>query len=56
MKSEIEPRSSLFVRAAGLSDRVDYRLMETDKEKDQPNQNDDRRALPKSQPSCARRG
>ena len=34
MKSEIEPRSSLFVRAAGLSDRVDYRLMETDKEKD----------------------
>jgi hypothetical protein len=34
MKSEIEPRSSLFVRAAGLSDRVDYRLMETAKEKD----------------------
>jgi hypothetical protein len=34
MKSEIEPRSSLFVRGSGLSDRVDYRLMETPKEKD----------------------
>jgi hypothetical protein len=34
MKSGAEPRASLFVRGAGLSDRVDYRLMETPEEKD----------------------
>jgi hypothetical protein len=34
MKSGAEPRTSLFVRASGLSDRVDYRLMETPEEKD----------------------
>jgi hypothetical protein len=34
MKSRVEPRSSLFARGAGLSDRVNYRLMETPEEKD----------------------
>jgi len=34
MKCAAEPRNSLFVRGAGLSDRVDYRLMETPEEKD----------------------
>jgi hypothetical protein len=34
MKSEVEPRTSLFVRGSGLSDRVDYRLMQTHEEKD----------------------
>ena len=34
MKSEVEPRTSLFVRGSGLSDRVDYRLMQTPEEKD----------------------
>jgi hypothetical protein len=34
MKSGAEPRTSLFVRESGLSDRVDYRLMETPEEKD----------------------
>ena len=34
MKSGAEPRTSLYVRGAGLSDRVDYRLMETPEEKD----------------------
>jgi hypothetical protein len=34
MKSRAEPRTSLFVPESGLSDRVDYRLMETAEEKD----------------------
>lgn len=34
MRSGVEPRTSLFVRGSGLSDRVDYRLMETSEEKD----------------------
>ena len=34
MKSVAEPRTSLFVPESGLSDRVDYRLMETPEEKD----------------------
>ena len=34
MKSGAEPRTSLFVRGAGLFDRVDYRLIETSEEKD----------------------
>src|ERR1700712_4513040 len=34
MKSGAAPRTSLYVRGAGLSDRVDYRLMETPEEKD----------------------
>src|SRR3954463_632830 len=34
MKSGAEPRTSLFVRGAGLFDRVDYRLIETPEEKD----------------------
>ena len=34
MKCDAESRNSLFVRGAGLSDRVDYRLMETPEEKD----------------------
>jgi hypothetical protein len=34
MKSGAEPRSSLFVRGAGLFDRVDYRLIETPEERD----------------------
>src|SRR5258705_3058446 len=34
MKSRAEPRTSLFVPESGLSDRVDYRLMETPEEKD----------------------
>src|SRR5260370_17460346 len=34
MKSGAEPRTSLIVRGSGLSDRVDYRLMETPEEKD----------------------
>ncbi len=34
MKSGVEPRNSLFARELGLSDRVDYRLMETPEEKD----------------------
>jgi hypothetical protein len=34
MKAGAEPRSSLFVRGAGLFDRVDYRLIETPDEKD----------------------
>jgi hypothetical protein len=34
MKSGAEQRTTLFVRGAGLSDRVDYRLMETPEEKD----------------------
>jgi hypothetical protein len=34
MRSGAEPRSPLFVRESGLSDRVDYRLIETPEEKD----------------------
>jgi hypothetical protein len=34
MKSGAELRTPLFVRGSGLSDRVDYRLMETPEEKD----------------------
>src|SRR5258705_1983641 len=34
MKSGAEPRTSLFVRGAGLFDRVDYRRIETPEEKD----------------------
>src|SRR3984893_2212124 len=34
MKSGAEPRASLFVRGAGLFDRVDYRRIETPEEKD----------------------
>jgi hypothetical protein len=34
MKSVAEPRTSLFVRGAGLSDRVDYRLMDTPEDRD----------------------
>src|SRR5260221_12363840 len=34
MKSGAEPRTSLFVRGAGLFDRVDYRPVETPEEKD----------------------
>jgi len=34
MKSGAEPRSSLFVRGAGLFDRVDYRLIETPEQKE----------------------
>jgi hypothetical protein len=34
MRSGVEPRTSLFARGSGLSDRVDYRLMETPAEKD----------------------
>ena len=34
MKSGAEPRNSLFVRGAGLFDRVDYRPIETPEEKD----------------------
>ena len=34
MKSGAEPRTTLFVPESGLSDRVDYRLMETPEEKD----------------------
>ena len=34
MKSGAEQRTSLFMREAGLSDRVDYRLMDTPEEKD----------------------
>ena len=34
MKSRAEPRTTLFVPGSGLSDRVDYRLMETPEEKD----------------------
>jgi hypothetical protein len=34
MKSGAEPRNSLFVRGAGLFDRVDYRPIETAEEKD----------------------
>jgi hypothetical protein len=34
MKSEAEARTSLFVPGSGLSDRVEYRLMETPEEKD----------------------
>ncbi len=34
MKSAAEPRTLLFARESGLSDRVDYRLMETPEEKD----------------------
>lgn len=34
MKSVAKAATSLFVRGAGLSDRVDYRLMETPEEKD----------------------
>jgi hypothetical protein len=34
MKFGAEPRTPLFVPESGLSDRVDYRLMETPKEKD----------------------
>jgi hypothetical protein len=34
MKSGAEPRTSLFVRGAGLFDRVDYRLVETPEERD----------------------
>jgi hypothetical protein len=34
MKSEAEPRASLFVRGAGLFDRVDYRLIESPEERD----------------------
>jgi hypothetical protein len=34
MKSGAEPRASLFVRGRALSDRVDYRLMETPEQKD----------------------
>ena len=35
MKSEAEPRTSLFVRGGALFDRVDYRPIETPEEKDQ---------------------
>jgi hypothetical protein len=35
MKSEAEPRASLFVRGGALFDRVDYRRIETPAEKDQ---------------------
>jgi len=35
MKSEAEPRASLFVRGGALFDRVDYRPIETPEEKDQ---------------------
>jgi hypothetical protein len=35
MKSGAEPAASLFVRGSGLFDRVDYRPIETPKEKDQ---------------------
>src|ERR1700733_2188991 len=35
MKSEAEPRASLFVRGGALFERVDYRLIETPAEKDQ---------------------
>jgi hypothetical protein len=34
MKSGADPRTSLFVRGAGLFDRIDYRLMETPAERD----------------------
>src|SRR5882757_10640173 len=34
MKAGAEPRTTLFVPESGLSDRVDYRLMETPEEKD----------------------
>jgi hypothetical protein len=34
MKSVAERRTSLFVRGAGLSDRVDYRLMDSPEERD----------------------
>jgi hypothetical protein len=34
MKSGAEPRTSSFVRGAGLFDRVDYRLMETPEDRD----------------------
>jgi hypothetical protein len=34
MKSGAEPRTPLFVRGAGLSDRVDYRRMDTPEERD----------------------
>ncbi len=34
MKSRVEPRNPLFVREAGLSDRLDYRLVQTPEEKD----------------------
>jgi hypothetical protein len=34
MKSGAEPHTSLFVRGAGLFDRVDYRLIETSEAKD----------------------
>ncbi|MCA6118050.1 hypothetical protein J6524_24695 [Bradyrhizobium sp. WSM 1738] len=34
MKAGAEPRNPLFVRGAGLFDRVDYRLLETPEEKD----------------------
>jgi hypothetical protein len=35
MKSEAEPRASLFVRGGALLDRIEYRLIETPEEKDQ---------------------
>ncbi len=34
MRSRVEPRNPLFVREAGLSDRLDYRLIQTPEEKD----------------------
>ena len=34
MKSGAEPRTPLFVRGAGLFDRIDYRLIETPEEKE----------------------
>jgi len=34
MKSRAEPRNPLFVRETGLSDRIDYRLIETPEQKD----------------------
>ena len=34
MKSGAELRTSLFVRGAGLFDRIDYRLIETPAERD----------------------
>jgi hypothetical protein len=34
MRSGAEPRNPLFVRESGLSDRVDYRLIQTPEEKD----------------------
>ncbi|HEY7846528.1 MAG TPA: hypothetical protein VID30_22945 [Bradyrhizobium sp.] len=34
MKSGAEPRTPLYVRGAGLFDRIDYRLIETPEEKD----------------------